>query len=626
MADIPAKGEIDVFVLWPKARFAQDRIMEDLRGHAEVLAAFEANWPDGLSAEEGYSRFYGPLLPDAKGKVKRAGSGAFFVIIARVSASRYGWRMTQRGLENVNLDVFEMKWHYREWTGGLHTLHGTITREEARRDIMLLTAHTLEEWDSGAVSAKDVTVLPGQRGWRDMAELLRFMNEVHPYAVMRNADELPDRLDPVHGDVDILAANAAWCAVLMNAKKTEGGCMAAYTVDVAGAQVRFDIRETGDGYYDEPWERALLAGRVKNGRGFYEFAPRDGFFALVYHILYTKLRIATDYHAKVLAQAKAAGVGGTSFDEWWRALDGYMTEKHYRAVAPRDRSVRLIPMRIGWRLMAAEASDLFGISGAVPLAESATELVMDAEMEGSPVRVTCLQGDWARVRTAYDMQLAFHEAAPEFATEPLRCHVGRDCSYLVVARPAGVPLGRLLCEGWKPSGAVLERMGAEAARLAAALDSSGVVHRNINAWNLMVSPDGGLGLTWFDSAVDRRKGKVELPYFRRDIAGRLVPLGGEGVFPPAPSRREGWWNDRRAIARTLAPLASGSKVLKAALDALEAEAAAGKGALRIKRRKMTFRLLSMWFEYSLRGLASPRRRRSLQFMRVRAFVRAAFLG
>ena len=109
-----ARDEIQMFVLWEKARSAETRILSDIATQAEVLASFEASWPKELSAQDAYNRFYGPLLPDAAEKASRSGTGAFVVVLVRFPRARYDWRMTQRGLEYVNLDMFELKWKYRE--------------------------------------------------------------------------------------------------------------------------------------------------------------------------------------------------------------------------------------------------------------------------------------------------------------------------------------------------------------------------------------------------------------------------------------------------------------------------------------------------------------------------------
>ena len=116
-------SELHLFAIWPFARSHEDRILADIAEHAQIVSTFVVDWPRRVSAECGYRRFYGPLLPDAVGKAKRAGRGKFRLVIVRIANPRYDWRLTQRGYELVNLDMFDMKWRYRGWVGGNHRVH-----------------------------------------------------------------------------------------------------------------------------------------------------------------------------------------------------------------------------------------------------------------------------------------------------------------------------------------------------------------------------------------------------------------------------------------------------------------------------------------------------------------------
>lgn len=75
------------------------------------------------------------------------------------------------------------------------------------------------------------------------------------------------------------------------------------------------------------------------------FVPtaEHAFHTLVYHALFQKLAIASDYPAKIAALAMEAGVGGASFDDWRGRLVSFMRERRYRPVRPEDRSVKYNP-------------------------------------------------------------------------------------------------------------------------------------------------------------------------------------------------------------------------------------------------------------------------------------------
>ena len=608
-----AHDEVQMFVLWEKARVAEKRILDDIATHAEIIASFEAQWPKGMSPQAAYNRFYGPLLPDAAEKASRSGAGAFVVVIVRFPSSRYDWRMTQRGLEYVNLDMFELKWKYREWVGGNNRVHGTLSEEECRRDVALLTGHAVDAWARGEVSPRDVRVLPGQEGWRDLPEFFRIFNEVHPYVVLRNADELPVAFDPVHGDIDLLVRNAPDCARCINARKKKGGA-AAYAVCIAGHDVHVDIREIGDGYYDERWECGILRRRVLNDRGFYEPSAVDAFHSLAYHCLYQKQWIAPDYYAKLTRLAEAAGISAKTPEAWALALEDHLGRNAYARPQPADASVKFGRVRSDWRQAADEAAELFGLTDLRPLVPSYLTLELAATMDGAPVRVWYVPTNEGLVLREYDLARTLFDKAPECVAEPLRWHIGRRGVYFVCAASRGRSLRELVERGELPSSPAVETLAASALALVEKLDAAGIVHRDIRPENLIVSESGEASLQGFYHAVKRSAYRSEVPALRRKPAKALIPLGGEGVAVP------GEWNDRYALAQCLKLLPK-TPALEAAIAKLEAEAKAGKGVLKANVRKLRLRLLKLYLEVVFRGLVSPKRRKSAIFRRIRAFVR-----
>lgn len=616
-------AEIHLFAIWPFAMKEREKILADIAKKAQILASFTLDWPRGMSAEEGYRQFYGTLLPDSAGKVKRAGAGPFSVVIVRLQSPRYDWRMTQRGLEFVNLDMFDMKWLYRGWVGGLHRVHGTSMPSEARRDIMTLTGFSADDWLAGRATPPATAALPGRGGWKSLASLFAFLNEVHPYVVLRNGDGLPESFNAEHDDIDMLVANTAECAALIGAKKRPGAGEAAYSVVIAGWNVKLDLRELGDGYYEETWQRRMLANRVANGSTtakVFVLPPQDTFYALVYHILYMKPEIKADYCTALPRLAATAGATGTTPGEWLEALEAFMAANSYRVTKPRDKSVHLHKFRVTWRDFAEEAAELFSLRDIHPEIGVVRYPILNATMDGRNVRVFCFTGKRWRARCGYDLQLRMNEHSPNLVPRPLLWHLGRGSKvYLVTENSGASQMREFLDIGKRIDSAASAVMAQSALRLVAALDATGIVHRNICAETLRIAPDGALSLDSFENGVLRSDYKAEKAHFRRGLAELLVPLGGDGVARP------GIWNDRHALAKALAPFADFPPVA-AVIEQLEGEAAKGLGDLRVSRRKLTVRLALLGLEILLRGLVSSRRRKSKKFRRIRAFVKTALFG
>lgn len=549
------RSEVHLFVLWENSRVAEERILADMAERVTVLAKIEGAWPAGVSAAAGYRRFYGAFLPNADEKVRNAGGGRFLIVVVRDDDAVYGDRETVRGIERVNEKIFDMKWRYREWVGGGHRVHGTNSTEEARRDIMLLTGHPLADWVSGAAKERPMTVLPGQDGWASMAELFAFLNETHPYVVLRNWEGLPTAFDPVHDDVDLLVANAKECAGLLGARKARGGD-AAYAVTVGGRDVHLDIRAVGDGYYDEAWQNDILASRVMTEAGVYRPAALDAFHALYHHGVYQKRFLAADYPAKLAALAAEAGIGFDSVDGALEGHERFLAERHYRGTDPKDRSMSVDRTLLDWRRYAREAARIcavtevrpWGLAVRVRAKGSFTDIRFAAKnADGGTVLVKYVSAHASIVQSEYDAAVRFEKACPRHAVRQLYWHTGRKGAYLVQSLHAGRTLAAALAAG-AVDAVLADRLAEAFVEIAEGLKAAEIVHRDIRPEKILLADDGSVLLTGFRYGVRRTKYKKEIPYYRKRAKAVLAPLGGEFVFSP------GKWDDAFSLAAILAKL------------------------------------------------------------------------
>lgn len=137
-------GELHLFVIWSKGRFAQDRILADIRSRFEVVHVCEIAFPG--KAAECYCRFYNTRRFNVRKKVSRCGKGPFLVVIVRVGDSR---TVTDQYGKTVNAAMYGCKDIYRQWCGGKFRVHGTLQSSEFERDVRLLTGHSADEWELG---------------------------------------------------------------------------------------------------------------------------------------------------------------------------------------------------------------------------------------------------------------------------------------------------------------------------------------------------------------------------------------------------------------------------------------------------------------------------------------------
>ncbi len=155
--------ELHLFVIWPKARFAESRIMADLARETDVLWSGEMRFDCDMALA--YRRFYGTSLPDERRKVANCGAGAFRVVVVRDCKPAYD-TVDAGGVAPVwcNVRMLALKTRYREWAGRKHRVHGTVKPAEFARDVLMLTGRTADDWRDGVPAGALAPRLPD--GWQ----------------------------------------------------------------------------------------------------------------------------------------------------------------------------------------------------------------------------------------------------------------------------------------------------------------------------------------------------------------------------------------------------------------------------------------------------------------------------
>ena len=542
--------EIHLIVLWEFALPATARILDDIRQNFEILHDGVYTWPDNpLTC---FRRFYGANLEDADGKVKFCGGGSFHLFIVRDCSPVYGLRETSRGLERVNLNLFDAKMRYRNWTGGGHKVHTTNSTAEAARDILLLTGHSANSWENGR-PAGDLTILPGQTGWKSLREIFSFLDTTTSYVVLRNAESLPDCFDPsVHGDIDLLVPDADVCASLLNARRVFPESLRVhYEIIVGGQPIRFDFRFVGDGYYDAAWEKRMLERRVRAG-DISLLHPEDAFFALVYHALYQKREIAQDYVAKASALAASAGLAWTNYADALLLLEDFLHHNGYERPRPTDTSVYWNMRLVCWRKLANEISAHSGMTCVRPVHLEALRkmaplrpMFFSGELDGQRVfvkHVSFARG-LAAAEWRYPRELV-NNGDGDLVAKPLLWHVTSDGgAFSVTEWLDGESLDVLIARNDPRLFERADVLVGDFLRIAAALERAKIVHRDIRPANLIVGADGHVKLIDFQFAAPPGDSRED-PWFKANpfIIGYL---GAEYAFAP------GQWNDRHSLGKVL---------------------------------------------------------------------------
>lgn len=337
--------EYQLFILWEKALYQQEKILADMREHFSVLKRYEICWtPEFVSSN--FTRFYGENLPDHSEKEQECGTGPFVLVIVRDNAPKYSYRQTTHGLEWVNTNMFDAKQRYRDWTGGGHKIHCSNSSIEFNHDITLLLGVNAEDlivrFSEQKNAEECVETLSqdiiGARGWENLNQLLYVLNATVNYTIMRG-DELlkSDNFNTEHKDIDLLLTKRQSAIYILNGTFYCNPLHPHILVQINGKEYIFDLWECEQGVYDPYWERNMLENRVLR-KGYYALSDEDDFYSLIYHCLINKNKISEEYLAKLNSYKKHFNL---SKSDWSQILVDYLAAKSYVVMLTNDAEVEV---------------------------------------------------------------------------------------------------------------------------------------------------------------------------------------------------------------------------------------------------------------------------------------------
>ncbi len=337
--------EAHVFIVWSKGLEHRERILTDIKSKFEILETIETTWSQ-IKFSENLSRFYGENLPKNSSKEKHCGTGTFLCIIVRDNKPIYDLRETSKGIKVVNVNMFDAKQLYRDWTGGGHKIHGSDNVTEARNNIYLLFGIKYDiivnsnEINIARAHNKD---LIGANGWDSLEQIFEAFNELSNYVVLRNFVNIDDELNNLHPDIDLLTDSRRLIADISNGKRTyKNRKRVQHLVMINSQRVFFDFRFIGDNYYDNKWEQEILNSRVQY-KDLYVPNLENHFYSLMYHAFIHKEKLIEDYITKLIDLSHKINLNydKKSFLDFkvLKDLNTFMQNQNYDFVEPRDLTV-----------------------------------------------------------------------------------------------------------------------------------------------------------------------------------------------------------------------------------------------------------------------------------------------
>ncbi len=322
------------------------------------------------------------------------GSKDFAIYLLNDTKPEYGYRTTESGLRIVNTNMFDMKEFIVRSIQMRKLEHesGDDEKDSQKESFghhgLLHASYNIQETKNVLRTLNLYEALYRQRRFNSLIDIFDTLNAAGSestsvsasppfyYLIMRNFELLPDQVEvDEHLDVDMLVSDYytakrlldAETAVHHNIMHTQtvdfGGWRILNYVEIEGIKILFDVRHIGDNYYDERFQRTMLATRQ---RRHYEIVGLDGstsnhhfyipehtawIFSLVYHAVVHKVQMSETYKHHFSTHG-LLGWEWKNFPElWtgnrevearrmlWQKLQSYMHQHNYRFTRANDLTV-----------------------------------------------------------------------------------------------------------------------------------------------------------------------------------------------------------------------------------------------------------------------------------------------
>lgn len=334
--------ELHLFIIWEHGRYKENEILADIKAHFELVKCYDILWSK-TCVSSNFTRFYGTNLPPNSEKEKECGIGRFLLVVVYDHNPVYKVRSTSKGNAVVNVNMFDAKSKYRNWTGGGHKIHATNSYKETNHDLTLILGINVEDFvkkisDTQVSGTEYVECdVAGAKGWESLLDLFYVLNNTINYVVLRGGNELlQNKFSDEHRDVDLLVDDYQNTKYLINGISCCSESRPHEKVTIGGYDYFLDLWPVQKYYFDPQWCQEMLDSKVFSD-GFYFLNDRNELYSLIYHCLIYKNRISVDYQKRIRELLLRLSIVG---DDLYKILVNFLESNSYEIYfAPLDSSL-----------------------------------------------------------------------------------------------------------------------------------------------------------------------------------------------------------------------------------------------------------------------------------------------
>ena len=192
-----------VFIVWNKALFCKEKILEDLKKSFIIDKKFYIKWKDENFINN-LKALYGTKANNYEEKIKYVGKDSFLVILVEDQKPVYEIERISGNENIVNKNVFDKKWLYRKWTAGNFRVHSSVNDVETSHDLTVLLGPNYTD-SLKLISDNDVIEIDtkGVEGFSSVSEfeesLLRFGSNIikNDVIICKQKKDIIDFIKPV---------------------------------------------------------------------------------------------------------------------------------------------------------------------------------------------------------------------------------------------------------------------------------------------------------------------------------------------------------------------------------------------------------------------------------------------
>ena len=168
--------DVYLFIIWNKALYQRDRIINDINGSFEIVKDVYIKWnKDKFSLN--LQSFYGRKLGDPKGKMISSGTNIFELILIKDNHPNMELRKSYDGEAYVNTNIYDKKQLYRSWTCGSHRIHSSDNEDEVNHDLAILLGpnyqEVLDKYSNNEIINLDTKGIVGFDSMEDLKDSLK---------------------------------------------------------------------------------------------------------------------------------------------------------------------------------------------------------------------------------------------------------------------------------------------------------------------------------------------------------------------------------------------------------------------------------------------------------------------